>query len=104
MEQEENSVNSDDAYAEDDLPDLVLDAARKDSTSSLDGNHEDSNSSVIDLLLSMTNGRKSVSNVDISRWVDASEEEIDSFDGEAVRLIDFYDKEILNTVLEIFMQ
>ena len=85
--------NEDDAYAEDDLPDLVLDAEhsnlRKDSNSSLEANHLDydsTSSSVIDLLLSMTKGRRSVSSSDISHWVDAGEDEIDQFDREEVRI------------------
>ena len=81
---------NDDAYAEDDLPDLVLDLHlnKKDSNSSLDANNLDfdsNSSSVIDLLLSMTKGRRSVSSSDISNWVDAGEDEIDSFDREEVR-------------------
>ena len=59
--------HSDDAYAEDDLlPDLVLDTTlRKESTSSLEGHLNDNDgsnsSSVIDLLMSLNHGRRSVS-------------------------------------------
>ena len=82
----------DDAYAEDDLPDLVLDTHRtcnSNSNSSLDENNQDyldsTSSSVIDLLLSMTKDRRrSVSSSDIAQWVDAGDDEIDNFDGEEV--------------------
>ena len=59
---------------------------RKESTSSLEGNNEGStSSSVIDLLLSMTKGRRSVSSSDIVQWVaDAGDDEIDQFDREEV--------------------
>lgn len=59
--------HSDDAYVEDDLlPDLVLDTTlRKESTSSLEGhlneNDGSNSSSVIDLLMSLNHGRRSVS-------------------------------------------
>ena len=92
MESEEDSIeilNEDDANAEDDLPDLVLDTTRKESTSSLEGgagnNVDSTSSSVIDLLLSMTKGRRSVSSSDIAQWVvDAGDDEIDQFDKEEV--------------------
>ena len=89
---EENLQGQDDAYAEDDLPDLVLDATlgtghNKDSnSSSLDqvNNEGSTSSSVIDLLLSMTKGRRSVSSSDIAHWFDVGEDEIDNFDREEV--------------------
>jgi len=99
MESESNSESSDqeihqkedDAYAEDDLPDLVLDTHNhrnnSNSNSSLDENNQDydsTSSSVIDLLLSLTR-RRSVSSSDIDHWIDAGEDEIDNFDGEEVR-------------------
>ena len=86
----------DDAYAEDDLPDLVLDATthhtcNSNSNSSLDENNQDydsTSSSVIDLLLSMTKDRRrSVSSSDIAQWVDAGDDEIDNFDGEEVCIL-----------------
>ena len=97
MESEEDSIetlNEDDAYAEDDLPDLVLDTTRKESTSSLEGgggnNVDSTSSSVIDLLLSMTKGRRSVSSSDIAQWVaDAGDDEIDQFDKEEVSVYIF---------------
>ena len=84
MEIEHNS--DEDAYAEDDLPDLVLDT-RKDSSSSLEGNNNDSNSSsVIDLLFSISRDRqRSVSSSDVANWIDAGNDEIDGFDKEEVR-------------------
>jgi hypothetical protein len=88
---------SDDAYAEDDeLPDLVLDSVllqqkqqqRKNSSSNSLENDCSNSSSVIDLLLSLTKDghRRSVSTTDISHWIDATDEEIDRFDNEQVRL------------------
>ena len=55
--------HSDDAYVEDDLlPDLVLDTTRNESSSSLEMTNDGSNSSsVIDLLISLTHGRRSIS-------------------------------------------
>ena len=79
----ESDHNSDE-YVEDDLPDLVLDT-RKDSSSSLEGNNHDSNSSsVIDLLFSVSRERRSVSSTDVANWIDAGNDEIDSFDKEEV--------------------
>lgn len=84
---EEIHQKEDDAYAEDDLPDLVLGASssyRKDSTSS-NPNQDSNSSSVIDLLLSMSKVRgRSVSSSDICQWADAGDDEIDHFDGEEV--------------------
>jgi len=70
---------SDDAYVEDELPDLVLDTTlRKESTSSLEAitNEGSNSSSIIDLLMSLSNGRRSVSDEGISHWIDATDEEL----------------------------
>lgn len=90
---EEIHQKEDDAYAEDDLPDLVLGASasasayRKDSTSS-NANQDSNSSSVIDLLLSMSKVRgRSVSSSDICQWADAGDDEIDHFDGEEVSVL-----------------
>jgi len=75
--------NPDDAYAEDDLPDLVLDT-RKDSSSSLEGQEDSNSSSVIDLLFNLSRERRSVSSSDVANWIDAGNDEIDNFDTEQV--------------------
>ena len=75
---------ADDAYAEDDLPDLVLDT-RKDSSSSLEEKEDSNSSSVIDLLFNLSKERRSVSSTDVANWIDAGNEEIDQFDTEEVR-------------------
>ena len=77
--------NPDDAYAEDDLPDLVLDT-RKDSSSSLEGQEDSNSSSVIDLLFNLSRERRSVSSSDVANWIDAGNDEIDNFDTEQVRI------------------
>ena len=78
--------NPDDAYAEDDLPDLVLDT-RKDSSSSLEGQEDSNSSSVIDLLFNLSRERRSVSSSDVANWIDAGNDEIDNFDTEQVRIL-----------------
>lgn len=80
-----SSSSNEDEYHEDELPDLVLDTVEaRESSSSLAGNDDSTSSSVIDLLMSMTAGRGSVSTSDISQWVDATDEEVDRFDSEQV--------------------
>ena len=82
-EEDEIHQKEDDAYAEDDLPDLVLDTSRKESFS-----FDSTSSSVIDLLLSMTKGRRSVSSSDIpTSLADAGDDEIDHFDKEEVLIL-----------------
>ena len=80
---------ADDAYAEDDLPDLVLDT-RKDSSSSLEEKEDSNSSSVIDLLFNLSKERRSVSSTDVANWIDAGNEEIDQFDTEEVRKLTYY--------------
>ena len=80
---------ADDAYAEDDLPDLVLDT-RKDSSSSLEEKEDSNSSSVIDLLFNLSKERRSVSSTDVANWIDAGSEEIDQFDTEEVRKLTYY--------------
>ena len=80
---------ADDAYAEDDLPDLVLDT-RKDSSSSLEEKEDSNSSSVIDLLFNLSKERRSVSSTDVANWIDAGNEEIDQFDTEEVRKLTNY--------------
>ena len=80
---------ADDAYAEDDLPDLVLDT-RKDSSSSLEEKEDSNSSSVIDLLFNLSKERRSVSSTDVANWIDAGNEEIDQFDTEEVRKVTYY--------------
>ena len=102
----ENLPTNDDEYHEDDLPDLVLDthysglslnsgARRLSSSSSLENNNDDdsSSSSVIDLLLSLTRGRRSVSTSDLFAdesvvgevMVDAEDDELDAEEVRAER-------------------